>query len=126
MANQPNMYQVSGGGIHVTYSTTSFQGQPHFNYHDAFQAKNFTGNQIQTADTVLGTLVTVFLLQTVDSGSTTFTLLVPHVNLPASNVANITTEGITTRHRFSIFPLPGQTESYTVHPLSGTASVVVF
>jgi hypothetical protein len=126
MANQPNLYQVSGGGIHVTYSTTSLQGQPHFNYHDAVQSKNFTGNQIQTADTILGKLVTVFLHQTVDSGSTTFTLLVPHVNLPASNVANISTEGITTVHRFSIFQLPGQTESYTVHPLHGTASFVMF
>jgi hypothetical protein len=126
MANQPNLYQVSGSGIHVTYSTTSLQGQPHFNYHDAFQVKNFTGNQIQTVDTILGTLVTVFLHQTIDAGSTTFTLVVPHVNLPASNVANITTEGITTLHKFSIIPIQGQTELYTVHPLHGTASFVVF
>ena len=108
MANQPNLYQVSGSGIHVTYSTTSLQGQPHFNYHDAFQVKNFTGNQIQTVDTILGTLVTVFLHQTIDAG------------------ANITTEGITTLHKFSIIPIQGQTELYTVHPLHGTASFVVF
>lgn len=127
MANQPNLYQVSGGGIHVTYSTTSLQGQPLFNYHDAFQVKNFTGNQIQTVDSILGKLVTVYLHQTIDAGSTTFTLLVPHVNLPAaSNVANITTEGITTLHKFSIIPIQGQTELYTVHPLHGTASFVVF
>ena len=73
---------------------SSLQGQPQFNYHDAFQAKNFTGNQIQTADTVLGRLVTVFLIQTIDSGSTTFTLLVPTANLPLSKVANITTEAL--------------------------------
>src|SRR5665647_580010 len=113
MANQPKMYQVSGAGIHVTYSTTSLQGQPLFNYHDAFQVKNFTGNQIQTVDSILGKLVTVYLHQTIDAGSTTFTLLVPHVNLPAaSNVANITTEGITTLHKFSIIPIQGQTELY--------------
>jgi len=44
---------------------------------------------------VLGRLVTVFLVRTVDTGSTTFTLLVPNVNLPPSNFSNITTEGIT-------------------------------
>jgi hypothetical protein len=64
MANQPTLHELSGNGIHVTYATSSLQGQPQFNYHDAFQAKNFTGNQIQTADTVLGRLVTVFLIQT--------------------------------------------------------------
>jgi hypothetical protein len=127
MANQPTLYELSGGGIHVTYATSSLQGQPQFNYHDAFQAKNFTGNQIQTADTVLGRLVTVFLVQTVDSGSTTFTLLVPTVNLPPSKVANITTEGITTLHKFAIVKPPqGQTELYTVHKLHGTARFVEF
>jgi hypothetical protein len=127
MANQPTLYELSGNGIHVTYATSSLQGQPQFNYHDAFQARNFTGNQIQTVDTVLGRLVTVFLVQTVDSGSTTFTLLVPSVNLPPSKVANITTEGITTLHKFAIVKPPqGQTELYTVHKLHGTARFVEF
>jgi hypothetical protein len=127
MANQPTLYELSGNGIHVTYATSSLQGQPQFNYHDAFQARNFTGNQIQTADTILGRLVTVFLVQTVDSGSTTFTLLVPSVNLPPSKVANITTEGITTLHKFAIVKPPqGQTELYTVHKLHGTARFVEF
>jgi hypothetical protein len=127
MANQPTLYELSGNGIHVTYATSSLQGQPQFNYHDAFQARNFTGNQIQTADTVLGRLVTVFLIQTVDSGSTTFTLLVPTVNLPPSKVADIKTEGITTLHKFAIVrPPQGQTELYTVHKLHGTARFVEF
>jgi hypothetical protein len=114
MANQPTLYELSGNGIHVTYATSSLpgatSGQPQFNYYDAFQAKNFTGNQIQTADNVLGRLVTVFLIQTIDSGSTTFTLLVPTVNLPPSKVANITTEGITTLHKFAIVKPPQATD----------------
>ena len=83
MANQPTPYELSGNGIHVTYATSSLQGQPQFNYRDAFQAKNFTGNQIQTADTVLGRLVTVFLVQTIDSGSTTFHAAGPDRELAA-------------------------------------------
>ena len=128
MANQPNMYQVSGGGIHVTYSTTSLQGQPLFNYHDAFQVKNFTGNQITTLQTSIGKLVTVTIHMTVDSGSTTFSVLLPNVNLPDGlfGSANITAEGITTVHRFSIFHIQGQTEFYTAVPMQGTAAHVLF
>jgi len=124
-ANQPNMFSLDGDGIHVTYSTTSFQGKPLFTYHDSFQFKSFSGDQIKTVATDIGTLVTVVIHLTIDQGSTTFSLLLPHVNLPASNVANITAEGITTLNRFSIFPLPGQTQFYTVHNMWGTASFVV-
>ena len=102
MANQPNLYQLSGKGIQVTYSTTSISGKPLFNYHEGSVVKNFSGDEIQTAETILGNLVTVFIIRTVNSGSTTFTLLIPSVNLPASNSAHIATEGITTLHKFSI------------------------
>jgi hypothetical protein len=126
MANQPTLYELSGAGIHVIYSTTSISGKPLFNYHDAFQAKNFSGDEIQTQKSILGTLVSVFLMRTVDGPSTSFTLLVPNVRLPASNSANISTEGITTLHKSSIIGPPlGQTELYTVHRLHGTASFVV-
>lgn len=127
MAKQSTLYELSGNGIQVTYTTTSLTGQPQFYYHDAVQAKSFNGTQIQTVDTIIGKLVTVFLVQTVDGGNTTFTLIVPNVNLPPSNVSNITTEGITTLHKFSIFKPPqGQTETYTFHQLTGTASFVEF
>ena len=127
MARQPTLYELSGNGILVTYSTSSLAGQPQFYYQDAFQSKQFTGKDIQTVDTVLGKLVTVFLVRTVDAGSTTFTLIVPTVNLPPSNFSNITTEGITTLHKFSIFKPPlGQTETYTFNQLTGTASFVEF
>ena len=70
---QPNLYELSGNGIHVTYSTTSITGKPLFNYHDSFQTRNFSGDEIQTVDTILGQLVSVFLVRTIDSGSTSFT-----------------------------------------------------
>ena len=127
MAKQPTLYELSGNGIQVTYTTSSLTGQPQFYYHDASQAKSFSGTQIQAVDTIIGKLVTVFLVQTVDGGNTTFTLVVPNVNLPPSNFATISTEGITTLHKFSIFKPPlGQTETYTFHPLTGTASFVEF
>jgi hypothetical protein len=123
---QADFFQVSGDGIQVTYSTSGIDGKPHFTYHDSFQSKSFSGAQIETVQTEIGTLVTVLVFLTVDSGSTTFSLLVPNVNLSASNTANITTLGISTQHKFSILGVIGQTEFYTAHTMQGTASFVFF
>jgi len=126
---QPNFYAVSGGGLHVTYSTTSINGQPHVSYVSPFVSHNFSGSQITTSPSPLGTLVTVTIQMTVDSGSTSFTLLVPRVNLggPADHVP-IDTQGITTHHRFSVFQgaMHGQLDTYAVQELTGTASHVEF
>jgi hypothetical protein len=124
MANQPTQYDLSGGGIQVSYATTSIGGKPLFSYHDAFQFKSFSGDQITTLETDIGTLVTVVVHLTVDRGSTTFSLLLPRVNLPPSNTLNITAEGITTLQRFSVPAPQGQTQFYTVHSLQGTATFV--
>jgi len=123
----PNLFDLAGGGIHVTYSTTSITGKPIFSYHDATQSKQFTGDQIRTTDTEIGTLVTVTIFLTPDAGSTTFTLLLPIVTLRTADSAHIATYGITTLHRFSIIgPPQGQSESYTAHRLQGSASFVLF
>ncbi|WP_426436838.1 hypothetical protein [Bradyrhizobium genosp. P] len=128
MANtEPNLYELSGHGIHVTYSTTSITGKPAFSYHDGSQTKTFIGDEIQIQTSMLGTLVSVFLMRTIDGPSTSFTVLLPGVRLTGPEVVNISTEGITTLHKFAIFgPPPGQTELYTVHRLQGTARFAVF
>ena len=123
-----NLYQVHGHHLQVTYSTSSIAGQPQFSYHDTQQSLSFEGDAIRSVDTEIGTLVTVTIFKTIDSGSTSFTLIVPHVNLDRGSSVPIVTEGITTLHRFSIVPAlnHGQTELYTVLRLTGTASAVDF
>ena len=126
---QPNLYVLSGGGIHVTYSPTGFDGHPHLTYSSAFVSRTFSGNEITTTPSPLGALVTVTIQLTPDAGSTTFTLLVPVTNLNSNtDIVHITTEGITTHHRFSIFPpaLHGQIETYSVQQLTGNAEHVLF
>jgi hypothetical protein len=124
---RPNRFEVSGYGIQVTYSTTSLNGQPQFNYQDTHQSKLFIGDQILTEATEIGTLVSVMLQQTPDAGSTEFTLVVPRINLSQFDTVNITTVGITTLHKTTIAGPPhGQSDFYTVHQLQGTASLVAF
>ena len=125
----PDLFVLAGGGLHVTYSTSSFFGGPHFTYQDAFRTLNFSGSQIRTVNVPdLGTVVSVTIMLTVDTGSTTFSVLIPQVNLVGAMSVPISTEGITTVHRFSVIPVlnHGQQEFYTVTPLTGTASHVLF
>ena len=124
----PNLYRLHGHHLHITYSTSGIDGKPHFQYHDPFQTLQFSGAEIRTLASEIGTLVTVTIRLTVDTGSTSFTLVVPQVNLDQSNHAHITTFGVTALHRFSVVPAfnEGQTELYTVTKLSGTAAFVAF
>jgi hypothetical protein len=125
----PNLYQVSGGGLHVSYSTTGIDGQAHFHYQDSIHSVDFSGAAIRTIASEVGIIVTVTIQLTVDSGSTSFSLFVPVVNLTGpSGSAPINTFGITTIHRFSIVQtfMAGQIESYSTTTLSGTAQQVIF
>ena len=129
----PNHYRLSGGGISVTYTPSggpvTTHGPGHFTYHDAHLTLNFSGDQIRRLDVPdLGTVVSVTLIPTVDTGSTTFSVLLPAVNLPGVGAsAPIHTDGITTVHKFSLIPgfNQGQREQYKVTALSGTASNVI-
>jgi hypothetical protein len=126
-SKQPNFYDLTGDGIHISYATTTFAGPPLFIYQDASQNRRFTDKQIQSVDTEVGTLVSVILQVIPDLGSTSFSVLIPRVSLSTSDTANITTYGITTLHKTTFFgPRQGQNDVYTVHQLQGTAEWRVF
>jgi hypothetical protein len=125
----PNRFELTGGGISVVYTTTGFDGKPHFSYHKGTVSKAFVGtDEIRSVETDLGSVVSVTIFLTVDAGGTSFSVLIPAVSMTAGEHIAIHTEGITTTHRFSILPGldHGQLDAYTVTPLSGTADIVVF
>jgi hypothetical protein len=124
-----NMFTLSGGSLQVSYSTSGIDGKPHFSYQDPMRALSFTGDEIRRVECDLGTLVSVSIVRTIDAGSTSFSVMIPRVNLPApfSNVP-VQTDGVTTHHAFSIIPTfnQGQRDFYHVTALQGTAANVVF
>ena len=126
--NTPNLYQLQGAAVSVSYSTTSIDGRPRFTYQDAQQMHSFSGDEIRTDPSEIGTLVTVTLREVPDLGRTTFTLLLPRVRLDDSNTAQVATVGITAMHRASIAPVldRGQTQTYRSVRLTGTARSVLF
>jgi len=126
----PDHYQLSGGGISITYLPIGVGALSRLQYQDALRTLEFSGDQVRKVDVPdLGTIVSVTLNLTVDSGSTTFSVLIPQTTLLAApgSSAHIHTDGITTVHRFSVMPgaLVGQDEFYTVTHLSGTASNIL-
>lgn len=126
--SSPNLYEFNGANLKISYSTSGIDGKPHFTYQDTEQTLSFAGDQIRTVGTEIGTLVSVTLLTTVDTGSTSFSLLVPHVNLDSLLETPLKTEGIITKHKFSVIPHfnKGQTDNYKFYRLTGKAKSVVF
>ncbi|MGY3317457.1 hypothetical protein [Arthrobacter sp. TE12232] len=124
---EANIYTLSGKGIQVTFFSTGLDGQPSLSYHDTHLAKTFKGEEIRLVPAENGQLASVSRETSTDLGYTSFTLLVPRVNLIPGQNAHITTLGITGTHRLTITtPALGQLDSYEVTRFSGTASYADF
>jgi hypothetical protein len=67
-----NLYELSGKNIHITYSTSGIDGKPHFSYQDLQQTLSFSGDEIRSAETEIGTLISVTIHMTVDTGGNHF------------------------------------------------------
>jgi hypothetical protein len=124
----PDVYELEGGGISVTFLLRGVGGLPHLTYRDALRTLNFNADQIRAVEVPdLGTIVSVTIVSSVDSGTTTFSLVIPIVKLPVQRggPTPISTEGITTVHKSSILPEfnQGQREVYAVTTMTGTATI---
>ncbi len=128
---EPNNFELKGKDIKIIYSTTSFTGEPRFNYETQNNSRQFSGEEISTLDTNIGTLVTVLVEPDADTGKEVLlTLLLPTINLPPSSIENpIQTQAILTTRRTPLrggSPLEGQLETYKPLFLKGIASSINF
>ncbi|HEY2195420.1 MAG TPA: hypothetical protein VGH76_24395 [Actinomycetospora sp.] len=121
-----NLYSFTGPDHRMVTISPSLDGSPQVSYHDTHQQQVFVKDEVLVDDTAMGRLVTVTLARTVDLGSTTFSVVLPEVRLPASQSLPVTTVAVTAVHRTSLaaqFDV-GQRDSYSVSRLHGTASFV--
>ena len=131
MANiQPNRFilQSNDGNTKVDYETTSFVGQPILNLTQGpGPIRHFSGSQIRVLETEIGKLVTVTTNITVDTGSTSFSVLIPAITLTSTTDHQaFNTDAIVTRHSGpNSVPITGVHEIYTFIPMKGTASFVL-
>jgi hypothetical protein len=124
----PNQYDLQGQGISISYSTSSIAGKPQLNFKKGRQTLNFSGDEIGVLDTPIGTLITVTIAKTVDRGFTSFSFLLPTIELAtASAKQSFRTIGITTVHKTTIAgPIKGPQQTYKPVELRGSARRVAF
>lgn len=123
-----NLFELSGGCIQITYSSSSFAGPPQFSYRDDSMNRQFSGNEIRSVQTEIGELLTVTIEQIPDLRTVTFTLILPVVTvMPGSAGTHIQAPGITTTTPTTIAgPAMGAQMTYSPVKLKGTAQALLF
>ena len=130
MAQQivPNQYELEGQGVHVGYSNSSLTGRPQLSFRKGRNTLNFTGEEIVALDTTIGALITVTIASTPDLSSTTFSFLLPSIELAKESAKQLfRTIGITTVTKTSIArPVKGVQQTYKIVELRCSAQHVTF
>ncbi|MBA2658644.1 MAG: hypothetical protein H0U72_03555 [Nitrosospira sp.] len=113
---QANLFELSRGAIHVTYSSTSILGGPILSYRDNRLSRSFRGDEVRIQDTDIGQLITVTLETIPDLRTVNFSLVLPAVTvMPQSMGTHIRVPGITTTAPTTIAgPPPGPQQLYSV------------
>ena len=124
----PNQFELQGPGVRISYSTTSIAGKPILSFTKGRKTLTFSGNEIGRLETKIGALITVTIATVPDRSVTTFSFLLPAINLlKESAKVSFQTIGITTTHKTSIAgPVTGVQQTYKFVQLRGTARRVIF
>ena len=88
-----NKYVLQGNGIQVDYTIGGNPGFTALTFTEGATHKTFTPAQITTDQTGLGTLVSVALVQSIDTGGTRFGFFLPDVQVARGQSVPVTTIG---------------------------------
>ena len=88
-----NKYVLQGNGIQVDYTIGGNPGFTALTFTEGGTTKSFTPAQVTTDQTGLGTLVSVALVTSIDTGGTRFGFFLPAVQLALGKSAPVTTIG---------------------------------
>ncbi|MEH2297012.1 hypothetical protein [Nostoc sp.] len=129
VVQRPNQFELEGKDTHIKYSILN--GVPQIDYRDQNISEHFSGDQIQTLATNIGTLLTIIISRPpnpkLGGNIVKLSFLLPIINLViGTQETPILTEAILTTEKTSGFirtPLFGQLQSYQTIVLKGTARV---
>jgi len=123
--DQPNLFDLTNGQVHISYDVMAFDGRPLLTYQatQETEARSFRGSEVRCQDSPLGTLITVLLRPSIDAGETTLTLLLPAIQLRGATSQPYQTLAIVTSST-GILPHQGADLTYEVLNVQGTASFV--
>ncbi len=119
-----NKYVLHGNGIQIEYILGGNPTFPSLTFTEGAMHKTFTPAQIKTDQTGLGTLVSVPLVLSIDTGGTRFGFFLPQVQLALGQTAPVTTIGV-----FETFSgpdsIPHRPTTWQCVHLHGTAEEVI-
>ena len=118
-----NKFLLKHHQIEVEYTIGLTPGVPSLIYNDG-PAVKFTAAEITTDATALGSLVSVPLVRTIDTGGERFGFFLPQLDVPAGESEEFTTVGV--YERFSgPDSVPQRPSSWRCIELHGTAQTVI-
>ncbi|MCW5319115.1 hypothetical protein GTQ43_37560 [Nostoc sp. KVJ3] len=127
VVQRPNEFELEGKDTHINYSILN--GVSQLDYRTQNIKQHFSGDQIQTLDTDIGTLLTVIISKPpnpdIGGNIVKLSFLLPIINLAiGKKETSLLTEAILTTQKTSGFirtPLFEQLQSYQTLILRGTA-----
>jgi hypothetical protein len=118
-----NIFEFTGEDVQISYSARGpFIDQPGLQptitYQDSDKTLTFSGDQIRTQQSEMGSLVSVTLLPSVDAGATILTILLPSIHMGDMAEQPFETFAIVSKS-FGMLPRVGASQVYNVMQLNG-------
>lgn len=89
-----NKFVLKHHHIEVDYTIGVTPGLTALTYNDGSKVKTFTSAQIQTDTTALGSMVSIPLLSSIDTGGERFGFFLPQLDVPLGETAKFNTAGV--------------------------------
>jgi hypothetical protein len=89
-----NKFVLKHHEIEIDYTIGITPGLVALTYKDGPSVSSFKTNEITTTETALGSLVSVSLVKTIDTGGEVFGFFLPQLDVPPGQTAKVTTAGV--------------------------------
>jgi len=119
-----NKFVLKHHHIEVDYTIGITPGLPALVYKDGPNVTNFQADQITTDETGLGSLVSVSLVESIDTGGERFGFFLPELDVPSGQTERFTKVGV---YEWFGGPdsIPRRPPSWSCVELHGTAQTVI-
>jgi hypothetical protein len=119
-----NKFVLKHHHLEVDYTIGITPGIPALVYKDGHNVKTFQAAEITTNVTDLGSLVSVSLVKSIDTGGERFGFFLPELDVPSGQTAGFTTVGV---YEWFDGPdsIPRRPPSWSCVELHGTAQTVI-
>jgi hypothetical protein len=119
-----NKFTLKGDQVEIDYTIGANPSFPALTYKDGATTKSFKPNEITTQSTALGSLVSIPLVRTVDTGGANFAFFLPDIDVPSGQTATFTTAAV--GDQFSgPNSIPRRPTTWRACVMQGTAQTVI-